>query len=118
MASKGSKRRRAPGMGGGGGGGMMKQLEQLQNQMAEAQAALEEEIVEASVGGGVVTVQMTGAQELRSIKIKPEVLDPDDVEMLEDLLMAAFQEASQKAQDLTAQKMGPLTGGLDIPGMF
>ncbi|MBN1402440.1 MAG: YbaB/EbfC family nucleoid-associated protein [Anaerolineae bacterium] len=97
---------------------MMKQIEQLQSQMEQAQASLEEQVITASVGGGVVTIEMTGAQELRSIKIKPEVLDPDDVEILEDLLMAAFKEAMQKAQQLAADKMGPLAGGLDIPGLF
>jgi DNA-binding YbaB/EbfC family protein len=97
---------------------MMKQLEQLQAQMAQAQASLEEEVVTASVGGGVVTIEMTGSQELRSIKIKPEVLDPDDVEILEDLIMAAFQEAMQKAQQLAADRMGPLAGGFDIPGLL
>ena len=63
-----------------------------------------------------VTVVMTGAQILRSIEIKPEVVDPEDVEMLQDLLMAAFQEATEKSQKLAADRMGPLAGGLDIPG--
>ena len=72
----------------------------------------------ASAGGGAVTVSMTGAQELRSIEIKPEVVDPEDVEMLQDLLMAAFQEATAKAQQLAAQRMGPLTSGIDIPGLM
>lgn len=114
MARKGKGRFRAP----AGPASMMKQLEQLQSQMAEAQASLEEQIVTASVGGGVVTIEMTGAQELRSITIKPEVLDPDDVEILQDLLMAAFTEAMQKAQQLAADKMGPLAGGIDIPGLL
>jgi hypothetical protein len=96
---------------------MMKQLQELQSQMAQAQAALEEETVTVSVGGGAVTIEMTGAQELRSIEIKPEVVDPDDVEMLQDLLTAAFQEAMQKSQELAAERLGPLAGGIDIPGL-
>lgn len=96
----------------------MKQLEQLQNQMAQAQAALEEETVTATVGGGAVAIEMTGAQEIRSIKISPEVVDPDDVEMLQDLILAAFKEAMEKSQQLAAEKFGPLTGGLDISSLF
>jgi hypothetical protein len=97
---------------------MMKRLQELQDQVAEAQSSLEEEVVEASVGGGAVVVEMTGAQELRSISIEPEVLDPDDVEMLEDLILAAFKEAQEKSQQLAADKLGPLTGGVDIPGLM
>ena len=115
MAGKGKKRFRMPT---GPGGGMMKQLEELQNQMAQAQASLKEEIVTASVGGGVVTIEMTGAQELRSIKIRPEAVDPDDVEMLEDLLVAAFTEAMEKSQKLASDRLSPLAGGVNIPGLF
>ncbi|MCD6520020.1 MAG: YbaB/EbfC family nucleoid-associated protein [Anaerolineae bacterium] len=97
---------------------MMKQLEELQNQMLQAQTSLEEETVTASAGGGAVVVEMTGTQELRSIKISPEVVDPEDVEMLEDLIVAAFKEAQAKAQALAQSKLGPLTGGIDIPGLF
>ena len=113
MARKGRSQFRRPQR-----GNMMKRLQELQDQVAEAQSSLEEEIVEASVGGGVVVVEMTGAQELRSINIKPEVLDPDDVEMLEDLILAAFKEAQEKSQQLAAEKLGPLTGGVDIPGLM
>jgi nucleoid-associated protein EbfC len=115
MARKG---RGGPGRLPGGQGSMMKQLEEMQRQMAEAQASLEDEVVTASVGGGAVTIEMTGAQELRSITIKPDVVDPEDVEMLQDLLMAAFKEAMAKSQQLAADKLGPLTGGVDIPGLF
>ena len=115
MASKGRKRSTPRPQ---GQGAMMKQIEALQNQMAQAQASLEEEVVTASSGGGAVTVEITGSQELRSIKIKPEVVDPEDVEMLEDLIVAAIKEAQTKAQDLASQRLGPLTGGLDIPGLF
>ena len=113
MASKGKKRYKAP-----AAPNMMRRLEELQSQMAQAQAALEEETITASVGGGAVTVEMTGGQELRSITIKPEVVDPDDVEMLQDLIVAAFKEAQEKSQKLAAEKMGPLAGGLDVPGLF
>ena len=113
MASKGKKRYKAP-----AAPNMMRRLEELQSQMAQAQAALEEETITVSVGGGAVTVEMTGGQELRSITIKPEVVDPDDVEMLQDLIVAAFKEAQEKSQKLAAEKMGPLAGGLDVPGLF
>jgi len=96
----------------------MKQLAELQNQMVEAQASLEEEIVTATVGGGAVTVEMTGSQEIKSITIAPEVVDPEDVEMLQDLILAAFKEAQQKAQELVTDRMGPLTSGLDVPGLL
>ncbi|MBC7236486.1 MAG: YbaB/EbfC family nucleoid-associated protein [Chloroflexi bacterium] len=112
MARKGRSRTPGP------RGSMLKQLEEMQKQMAETQAALEEEIVTASVGGGVITVEMTGAQEVRSVTIKPEILDPEDVEILQDMLVAAFNEALQKAQKLAADKFGPLAGGIDIPGLF
>ena len=102
----------------GSQGSMMKQLEEMQRQMAEAQASLEDEVVSVSVGGGAITIEMTGAQELRSITIKPDVVDPEDVEMLQDLLMAAFNEALSKSQQLAADRLGPLTGGVDIPGLF
>ncbi len=97
---------------------MMKQIEALQSQMAEAQAGLEQEVVTASVGGGAVTIEMTGAQEVRAITIRPDVVDPDDVEMLQDLILAAFSEAQQKVQQLTQERMSPFTGGLDIPGLL
>ena len=86
--------------------------------MAQAQASLEEETVTATVGGGAVTIEMTGAQEVRSIKISPEVVDPKDVEMLQDLILAAFKEAMEKSQKLAAEKFAPLTGGLDISNLF
>ncbi|HYN87005.1 MAG TPA: YbaB/EbfC family nucleoid-associated protein [Ardenticatenaceae bacterium] len=109
------------GFGGGGGGfnpgNLMAQVQKIQEEMAAAQDSLKEEIVEASVGGGFVTVRMTGAQELVAIEIKPEVVDPDDVETLQDLLMAAFNEASQKARDLAEQKMAPFANMLNMGGL-
>src|SRR6476660_5502063 len=98
-----------PGQGKGGGGGfndMLQQVQQMQAGMAAAQDALADETVEASVGGGMVKAVVTGTGELKSISIAPEVVDPDDVEMLEDLVLAAVTEGLRMAQDLAAQKMG------------
>lgn len=100
---------------GGGMGGMMQQMQKLQAEMESTQEELANVEVEASVGGGMVTVVATGKQEIRSIKIKPEAVDPDDVEMLEDLVLAAVTEALQKSQDLAEERMGDLTGGLNLP---
>jgi len=86
--------------------------------MIEAQNSLAEAVVTASAGGGAVTVEMTGAQELRSVTIKPEVVDPEDVEMLQDLIVAAFKEAQEKTRQLAADMLGPLAGGMDISGLL
>ncbi|MBC7256005.1 MAG: YbaB/EbfC family nucleoid-associated protein, partial [Chloroflexi bacterium] len=108
MASKGKKRfRGAPG---GGDLPMMRQIEALQAQLARAQAELAEEVVVGSAGGGVVTVEMTGSQEVRAIHIAPEVVDPEDVEMLQDLILLAFIDAQAKVTELAERRMGPLTG--------
>jgi len=96
---------------------MMKQVQKMQADMAKAQEDLAKEIVEASAGGGMVTVRVTGALELVSIKIDPAAVDPEDVEMLEDLVLAATNEALRTAQDLGAQRLGGLTAGLNIPGL-
>ena len=104
---------RAPG--GGGGGDMMAQLQVLQEEMAKQQAALAEETVEASVGGGVVKVVATGQQDIVSISIQPEVVDPDDVEMLEDLILSAVTEALELSRKLAEERMGGLTSGLGLP---
>lgn len=112
---------RSPGgrSGPGGGGDMLAQIEQLQAQMESTQAALADETVEASVGGGVVTVVANGQQDIVSIKIDPDVVDPEDVEMLEDLILAAISEAVEKSRALASERMGGLTGGLDLPpGLF
>ena len=84
----------------------------------QAQQELETKEFEASVGGGAVLVKVNGKKEVLSIKIKEEVVDPDDVEMLEDLVLSAVNEALKKAEEETANKMGKLTGGMNIPGMF
>jgi len=106
------------GGGAGGAGGMMGQIQKLQEDMVKAQEALGDEVVEISVGGGAVTVTMTGQQEMRSVTIDPEVVDPEDVEMLQDLVLAAVNEAIEKSQGLAAERMGALTGGLNIPGLM
>ncbi len=100
---------------------MMKQVQEMQRKMAEAQEELADETVEASAGGGMVTVVMSGSLEVREVRIQPEAVDPDDVEMLQDLVIAATNEALRAAQDLAQRKLGGATGGLDlpnIPGLF
>lgn len=96
---------------------MLKQAQQLQAKMLKTQEELGNATVEATSGGGAVTVVMTGHQEVKSIKISPEVVDPDDVELLEDMIMAALNEAATKSKDMAQKKMGALTGGLKIPGL-
>ena len=91
---------------------MMKQVQQMQAEMAKAQEQLKEEVVEASAGGGMVTVRVTGDLEVREITIDPEAVDPDDVELLQDMVLAAVNEALRSAQELQASKLGQATGGL------
>ncbi|MBQ6795171.1 MAG: YbaB/EbfC family nucleoid-associated protein [Clostridia bacterium] len=109
------------GMGGMGGGnmqGMIRQAQKMQEEMLKAQEELGEKTVEASVGGGVVTVTANGKKELVSINIKPEAVDPDDVEMLQDLIVSAVNEAMRKADEMAASSMSRITGGMNIPGLF
>ncbi len=109
----------APGMPmGGGGGNMMQQIRQLQEEMARTQESLGDESVQVSVGGGVVQMVMTGHQRLQSVQIEPDILNPDDVEMLQDLILAAVNEAIERSQKLASDRMGALTGGLNVPGLF
>ncbi len=96
---------------------MMKQVQKMQADMAKIQDDLANETVEASAGGGMVTVQVTGSIELKSIKIDPAAVDPEDVEMLEDMIMAATNEALRSAQELANKKLGGITAGLNIPGL-
>jgi DNA-binding YbaB/EbfC family protein len=100
---------------------LMKQAQKMQQQMADAQAELAEAEVTGTAGGGLVTVTATGAGEVTVVKIDPKAVDPDDVETLEDLVLAAIHNAAEAARELTEQKMGPLTaglgGGLGLPGM-
>jgi len=101
----------------GGQMDMMRQMQRLQEEMRKAQEALGEETITVTAGGGAITVVMTGQQRVQSISIASEVVDPDDVEMLEDLVTAAVNEALQTSQDLASERMGALTGGLNIPGL-
>lgn len=113
--------RGVPGMGGmsGGMGGLMSQVQKLQDEMAKAQEALGQEELTVSAGGGAVTIVITGHREFKSITIKPEVIDPHDVEMLQDLLLAAVNDAVEKAKALEEERMGALTGGMGLPpGLF
>lgn len=99
-------------------GKMMKQAQQMQAKMAEIQEQLKDETVEASAGGGMVRVTMTGDQQLRSIKIEPSAVDPEDVELLEDMVAAALNEAIRASQELASTKMASVTGGMNIPGLM
>ena len=105
-------------MGGGNMQQLARQAQKLQQKMNEMQEALEAREFEASAGGGMVTVKVTGKKELVSLEIKPEAVDPDDVEMLQDLVMAAVNEALRTAGDTMEREMGKLTGGLNMPGLF
>ena len=96
---------------------LQNQIVQLQEQMAREQEALKEVEVTATVGGGMVTVVANGHQEVLSITIEPEVVDPEDVEMLQDMILAAVNEAIERSQEFAASKLGSLTGGLNIPGL-
>jgi len=96
---------------------MMKQVQKMQAGMMKLQEELGNRTVESSAGGGVVRVVANGKQELVSIEIQPEAVDPDDVEMLQDLVLTAVNEALRKSRDMVAQEMGRLTGGLGIPGL-
>ncbi|MBI2942332.1 MAG: YbaB/EbfC family nucleoid-associated protein [Chloroflexi bacterium] len=96
----------------------LKMIQQMQQRLQKAQEELANETVEVSVGGGAVTVTMTGHQKLTRVKITPEVVDPQDVEMLEDLIVAAVNEAVDKAQELVQKRLGAITGGLKLPGLF
>ena len=106
------------GFGGGNMNNLMKQAQKLQKQMEDMQKEIESKEFEASVGGGAVVVKVTGKKEVTSINIKPEVVDPDDVEMLEDLVLTAVNEAMKKADEASAANMAKLTGGMGMGGGF
>ena len=96
---------------------MMQQAQKLQEKLAEAQQELSNTTIEASSGGGAVKVTIDGQQGIQSVKISPEVIDPDDTELLEDLVLTAVKEAITQSQELAAKRLGGLTGGLKIPGL-
>ncbi|HEY3424730.1 MAG TPA: YbaB/EbfC family nucleoid-associated protein [Negativicutes bacterium] len=99
--------------------GMMKKVQKLQGDMAKLQEELKTRIMEVTAGGGAVTVVINGEKQIQSLKIAPSAVDPEDVEMLEDLVVAAVNEAIKKVDDMMAQEMGKLTGGMNLPpGMF
>jgi len=97
---------------------MMKQVKKMQEQMLKAQEELGSKTIEGSSGGGVVTVQVNGHKKLLSIQIKPEAVDPEDIEMLQDLVITAVNDALTQAEELANSDMGKFTGGMKIPGLF
>lgn len=101
-----------------GMGNMMKQAQKLQTQMMRLQEELAEKTVEASAGGGMIKVIANGRQQVLSIQIEKEVVDPEDVEMLQDLMLAAVNDALQKSQEMVSAEMSKLTGGMNIPGLM
>ncbi len=107
------------GMGGGNMGAMMKKVQKLQAEMTKMQEEIKKKTVEVSSGGGVVKVVINGEKVIQSLKINPAAVDPEDVEMLEDLIAAAVNESIRKVDEMMAKEMGKLTGGLGLPpGMF
>ncbi len=99
-------------------GKMMKQVQKMQADMAKLQEELGQRTIEASSGGGMVKVTANGKQEIMSIQINPEAVDPEDVEMLQDMIMAAVNEALRQSQEMVAREMSKITGGMNIPGLF
>lgn len=97
---------------------VIRQAQKMQEEMEKVQEELEDKTVEATAGGGAVTVVVNGKKELISIKIQPEAVDPDDVETLEDLVLVAVNDAIKQADDMMAEGMSEVTGGLSIPGLF
>ncbi len=102
----------------GGMGNLMKQAQKMQSQMAKIQEEMASRTVEATAGGGMVTAVANGKQEIVSVRIEKEVVDPEDVEMLQDLLVAAVNEALKKSQEMVSEEMSKITGGLNIPGLM
>ena len=96
----------------------MKMIQQMQNRLAKIQQELDETVVQGTAGGGVIRAEVTGQRALRSIKIDPSAVDPEDVELLEDMIVAAVQDAMDRAQKLAEDKMSVLTGGMRIPGLM
>lgn len=113
MAKKGF-----PGMMPGNMNQILKQAQKMQSDMQKMQEELESKELETSVGGGAVTVKVNGKKEVVDIQIKPEVVDPDDIEMLQDLVLSAVNEALRSIDDMQSSQMNKLTGGMNIPGLF
>ena len=115
------KSRLPKGYGGGGASnmnGLMKQAQKMREEMARAQAELEEREFTATSGGGAVTVVVSGKKELKSLTIEPEVVDPEDIEMLQDLVLSAVNEALRQVEETSNEEMSKITGGMNLPGMF
>jgi DNA-binding YbaB/EbfC family protein len=98
-------------------GNIAQQLQKMQEDMARAQEELADETLEVTAGGGVVTVTITGHQRVQAITLNPEIVDPDDVEMLQDMLVAAVNQAIEQSQQMAAERLEGLTGGLNLPGL-
>lgn len=105
-------------MGGGNMNQMIKQAKKMQEQMLKMQEEMEEKVYEASSGGGAVSVKMNGKRELQEINLSAEVVDPDDIEMLQDLIMVAVNDVLNKVEESSTDEMSKLTGGINIPGLF
>lgn len=103
---------------GGNMQGMMKKVQKMQKEMKKLQDDLKKRTVEATVGGGVLTIVMNGEKNVESVHIDLSIIDPEDAEMLEDLMVAAVNEANKKVDDMMAQEMSKITGGMHLPGMF
>ncbi|WP_159881866.1 YbaB/EbfC family nucleoid-associated protein [Paenibacillus puerhi] len=97
---------------------MMKQVKKMQEQMLKAQEDLATKSIEGTAGGGVVSVTVNGQKKVTNVTIKPEAVDPDDVEMLQDLVLTAINDAMTKAEEIAGKEMSKLTGGMNIPGLF
>lgn len=109
--------RRRPG-GGGNMGGMMKQIQKLQRDMEKAQAEIEEREFECTAGGGAIKVKINGKREILGIELQPEIVDPEDIEMLQDLIITAVNDAINTVDETTADEMGQFTGSMNIPGLM
>ncbi len=114
------KARLPQGMGGGANNmnSVIKQAQKMQEEMEKVQEELDQKVYETTVGGGAVTVAITGKKQVTALNIKPEVVDPEDVEMLQDLIISGVNEAIRLAEEDSANRMNAITGGLNIPGMF
>ena len=110
-----ARRGNIPGM--GNMNQMMKQVQKMQTQMQKAQEEAEEKVYDVSVGGGALKVTINGKREILEVEIEPDVVDPDDIDMLQDLIVAAVNEAIRKADDAMSEVMGKFTGGMGIPGL-
>ena len=101
----------------GGMGDLVRQAQKMQSKMSEVQQSLKERVVEGTAGGGMVTILVDGQQEVVAVKINPQVVDPDDVAMLEDLVLAAARQGLKKSKDLANEEMKKITGGMGLPGL-